>query len=203
MPSARTPRPPARRRRPAARALLVPGLAAALALAAPAAPPRHEEAVSAILRILDSVPLVAIGDIHAVAEQGAFYQRLLRHPHAPGVINDVILELGNELYQGLADRYVAGGRVPPDSLRMIWEDNTQSPLLTCRQACSTASEERVDVTLHADGEFAVTVSGRVGADESGLAEIGLDPFALLSGLTEELKVTEDDGVTTLRLTWPL
>jgi hypothetical protein len=59
------------------------------------------------------------------------------------------------------------------------------------------------VTLHADGEFAVTVSGRVGADESGLAEIGLDPFALLSGLAEELKVTEDDGVTTLRLTWPL
>ena len=65
------------------------------------------------------------------------------------------------------------------------------------------SEERVGVTLHADSEFAVTVSGRVGDDESGFAEIGLDPFALLSGLAEELKVTEDDGITTLRLTWPL
>lgn len=66
-----------------------------------------------------------------------------------------------------------------------------------------ASEDRVDVTLYADSEFAVTVSGRVGDDESGFTEIGLDPFALLSGLAEELKVTEDDGVTTLRLAWPL
>jgi hypothetical protein len=72
-----------------------------------------------------------------------------------------------------------------------------------QEEVGAASEERVDVRLHADTEFAVTVSGRVGEDESGFAEIGLDPFALLSGLAEELKVTEDDGVTTLRLTWPL
>jgi hypothetical protein len=42
----------------------------------------------------------------------------------------VILELGNELHQAVADRYVNGAAVPADSVRMIWEDNTQSPLLT-------------------------------------------------------------------------
>jgi hypothetical protein len=72
-----------------------------------------------------------------------------------------------------------------------------------QQETGTASDERVDIRLHADTEFAVTVSGRVGEDESGFAEIGLDPFALLSGLAEELKVIEDGGITTLRLTWPL
>ena len=66
-----------------------------------------------------------------------------------------------------------------------------------------SSEDRVDVSLRADTEFAVSVSGRLGEDESGFADIGLDPFALLSGLAEEMKVHEDGGVTTLRLTWPL
>ena len=72
-----------------------------------------------------------------------------------------------------------------------------------QQEGGTTSDERVDVRLHADTEFAVIVSGRMGEDESGFADIGLDPFALLSGLAEELKVTEENGVTTLRLTWPL
>jgi len=72
-----------------------------------------------------------------------------------------------------------------------------------QQEGSTTSEERVDVRLHADTEFAVIVSGRMGEDESGFADIGLDPFALLSGLAEELKVSEENGITTLRLTWPL
>ena len=90
----------------------------------------YTEAVSGILEILDSVPLVAIGDIHSVAEQGAFYQKLVRHPRFPEKVDDLILELGNELYQGVADRYVSGQAVPLDSLRMIWENTTQGPLLT-------------------------------------------------------------------------
>jgi hypothetical protein len=90
----------------------------------------HSEAVTGILKILDSVPLVAIGDIHSVAEQGEFYQKLIRHPQFPQKVNDLILELGNELYQNVADRYVAGEPVPIDSVRMIWENTTQGPLLT-------------------------------------------------------------------------
>lgn len=90
----------------------------------------YAEATGEILRLLDSVPLIAIADVHALAEEGDFYLRLLRHPRVPGTINDVIVELGNELYQQVADRYVAGERVPVDSVRMIWENTTQGPLLT-------------------------------------------------------------------------
>jgi hypothetical protein len=90
----------------------------------------HKDAVTGILEVLDSVPLVAIGDIHSVAEQGEFYQRLIRHPRFPDKVDDLILELGNELYQRVADRYVSGQTVPLDSLRMIWENTTQGPLLT-------------------------------------------------------------------------
>jgi serine/threonine-protein kinase RsbW len=65
------------------------------------------------------------------------------------------------------------------------------------------SEDRVKVRLQTDHAFTITVTGRLADDESGFAEIGLDPWALLEGLSEELKVSENDGVTNLSLTWPL
>lgn len=90
----------------------------------------YAEATTEIIRILDSVPVVAISDLHALAQQGAFYDRLMRHPDFPAARADIVMELGNGLYQDVADRYIAGESVPLDSVRMIWEDNTQSPLQT-------------------------------------------------------------------------
>jgi hypothetical protein len=88
------------------------------------------DAVTGVLHVLDSLPIVALDDWHALAEEAAFYQRLLRDPRAPGRIRDVVLELGNERYQRIADRYVRGARVPDDSVRMIFENTTQGPILT-------------------------------------------------------------------------
>jgi hypothetical protein len=110
-------------------------LAAALTAARPQprTVPPHEDAVDGILRVLDSVPLVAILEEHQLAEEGELYVRLLRDPRAPGRIDDVILELGNQLFQPLADRYVgwaAGPPVPADSAFMILHDNTQAGLVT-------------------------------------------------------------------------
>lgn len=95
--------------------------------------PRHEDAVTGMLAILDSVPLIAILEEHLLAEEGDLYQRLLRDPRAPGKIDDVIIELGNQLHQPLADRYVGwreGPAVPPDSVQMMLQDNTQAGLTT-------------------------------------------------------------------------
>lgn len=96
----------------------------------PVARPRHVDGVTGIVAMLDSVPLVAIMDEHVLAQEGGFYQRLIRDPRFAQKANDIVVEFGNELYQGVADRYVRGEAVPADSLRMIWEDNTQGPLLT-------------------------------------------------------------------------
>ena len=92
--------------------------------------PPYRDAVTAIISILDSVPLVAIMDEHLLQQEGDFYQRLIRDPRFAQKANDIVVEFGNELYQSVADRYVRGDKVPVDSLRMIWEDNTQGPLLT-------------------------------------------------------------------------
>lgn len=98
----------------------------------------HADAVTGILRILDSIPLVAIGDLHSAAEEGALYQKLIRHPQFGFKVDDLILELGNELYQNVADRYVNGENVPLDSVRMIWENTTQGPLLTATSPMYTS-----------------------------------------------------------------
>lgn len=113
--------------------ILTPCFVAGLALAAtPGARtlPPHQDAVAGVLRVLDSVPIVALDDWHGLAEESDFYQRLLRDPRAPGRINDVVMELGNERYQHVADRYVQGASVPDDSVRMIFENTTQGPILT-------------------------------------------------------------------------
>ena len=91
---------------------------------------RRDDAVEAILRITDSVPIVAIGDVHEVAELGAFRLRLLRDSRLPAHVQDIVIEGGNSLYQAVADRFVNGEPVSDDSLRLIWNNTTQSPFNT-------------------------------------------------------------------------
>jgi hypothetical protein len=108
---------------------LVAGLALAAAPGGPTLPP-HVDAVTGVLQVLDSVPIVALDDWHGLAQEADFYPGLRRAPRAPGRIDDVVMELGNERYQRIADRYVRGAAVPDDSVRMIFENTTQGPILT-------------------------------------------------------------------------
>jgi serine/threonine-protein kinase RsbW len=64
------------------------------------------------------------------------------------------------------------------------------------------SDEQIEIKIHTDGDFSATVTGRVGDDDGNFAEIGLDPWALLRGLCEDLTVDEDGAVTTVGLSWP-
>jgi anti-sigma regulatory factor (Ser/Thr protein kinase) len=63
------------------------------------------------------------------------------------------------------------------------------------------AEEQVEVRIRASSAFAVRVTGRVEAEEPGFEDIGLDPWALLRGISEDLTVSEDQGTTTLEMSW--
>jgi hypothetical protein len=65
------------------------------------------------------------------------------------------------------------------------------------------SDEQVRVVLSSGSNLRVTVTGRVEDDDSGFGDIGLDPWALLGGLSEDLSVQETDGVTSLQMSWPI
>jgi hypothetical protein len=63
--------------------------------------------------------------------------------------------------------------------------------------------ERVEVTLRNHEEaFAVTVSGSIAAPDPSFEGIDLDPWALLRGISDELTISSDGAVTTVRMSWP-
>jgi serine/threonine-protein kinase RsbW len=64
-------------------------------------------------------------------------------------------------------------------------------------------DEKIEVQLQTEGEFRVTVTGRVDGVDSGFADVGVDPWALLQGLSDDVDVSELDGVTRLTMSWPL
>ncbi len=99
--------------------LLFAGLTARDSMAQPAE--------DAILAAFDSAWVVALGENHGHREFHDLLLRVLRRPRAPDVIDDIAVEWGNGLYQGVIDRYVQGQDVPWDSVTMAWRNTIVSP----------------------------------------------------------------------------
>jgi len=87
--------------------------------------PNPLNAVEAIIKVFDQVPLVGCCEIHGLQEQADFTALLIRHPGFPTKVNDIVVEFGNALYQDVMDRYVAGKDVSPSELRQVWRNTTQ------------------------------------------------------------------------------
>ena len=69
-------------------------------------------------------------------------------------------------------------------------------------AGSGSDGDHVRVGLSAADGFSVSVTGRVGAADTGLDDFSLDPWMLLRGIDENLTLREDGDVTTVTVTWP-
>jgi hypothetical protein len=71
---------------------------------------------------------------------------------------------------------------------------------------TTASGDQVTVTLRVDGGLHAEINGPSvapsGEASAELAELALDPWALVRGLREDVDVAEDGASTTVRLAWP-
>src|SRR5215218_10114070 len=101
--------------------LLAPALAAAEMRATP------DDPTSVILNAFRTHPIVALGEGEHWNVQGHAYRlSLIRDPRLPTVVNDIVVEFGDARYQHVMDRYVAGGDVPLDELRHVWEDTTMT-----------------------------------------------------------------------------
>lgn len=88
-------------------------------------PPRPAtpiNAISGLLAAFDQVPLVALGEAHALQEEADFIQMLIHHPAFAETVQAIVVEFGNALYQPVVDRFVAGQPVPDAELRPIWRD---------------------------------------------------------------------------------
>jgi hypothetical protein len=84
----------------------------------------------AVIAALRRHRIVAIGEVHGQQEHHDAVQTLLLDPRLPAVVDDIVVEFGNALYQPTMDRFVAGPAVEDRDLRLVWRNTTQSPVST-------------------------------------------------------------------------
>jgi hypothetical protein len=85
----------------------------------------------AVLDAFGTYRLVGLGESHQLQEHHDLLQTLLADPRLPRLVDDIVVEFGNALYQDLIDRFILGDEPVNDAdLRRVWRNTTQSPLNT-------------------------------------------------------------------------
>jgi hypothetical protein len=86
---------------------------------------RVRDATAVVAEALRSHSLVFISEHHWSVPVHDQLRRIIADPEVGRLVQDIVVEFGNPLYQGVIDRYVAGEHVPLDSLRLAWRNTTQ------------------------------------------------------------------------------
>ena len=84
--------------------------------------------VKAIVDAFRTHSVVALTAGHGDARGYALGRMLASDPRIAAVVDDIVIEEGSARYQDIADRYVSGGDVPIESLRLVWRETTQPGL---------------------------------------------------------------------------
>ena len=90
----------------------------------------HRTFTDAVLRAFSSHRLVGLGEAHNLQEHHDAVQALLLDPQVADVVDDIVVEFGNALYQDTIDSFIAGNPIANVDLRPVWRNTTQSPLST-------------------------------------------------------------------------
>jgi hypothetical protein len=94
------------------------------------AAPKHASPANPTAIILDAFrthQIVALSEGQHWNQQGhAFRMALLHDRRLSAVVNVIVVECGDARYQGMIDRYIAGGDASYDELRHVWEDTTMT-----------------------------------------------------------------------------
>jgi hypothetical protein len=104
---------------------------AAASAAACGRDPAASTFTAAVLQALTTHHLVGIGEQHQLQEHHDLMQTLLSNPRLPALVDDIVVEFGNSLYQGLIDKFILGDEPVNDAdLCLVWRNTTQSPAET-------------------------------------------------------------------------
>ncbi len=90
--------------------------------APPVADPMVQPAIDGVLAAFAAHPVVALGDVHVLAQEGAFYAALVADPRFARTVGNVVVEFGGSAHQDAVDRYLDGRPVPSAELRKAWTD---------------------------------------------------------------------------------
>jgi len=82
------------------------------------------DAITTILDAFRTHPVVGLEEDHDDVGSHAFRLSLIRDPRFPLVVNDILVEFGNSLYQDIVDRFIGGEPVAYETLKKVWQNTT-------------------------------------------------------------------------------
>jgi len=95
----------------------------ALASLCPAqADPSPKNASAVVLQAFETHDIVMLGEIHNNKQEYEWLQSLVANPEFADRVDDIVMELGNSLYQKSVDRYIAGEAVSLEEVQRAWRN---------------------------------------------------------------------------------
>jgi hypothetical protein len=90
------------------------------------AAPAGRTLADTVLAAFKTHRLVGLGEAHQLQNHHDALTVLLTDPRLPAVVDDIVVEFGNALYQDTIDRFISGQPVDNADLRLVWRNTTQS-----------------------------------------------------------------------------
>jgi hypothetical protein len=88
----------------------------------PARQPNPMDASQAVIQAFDTHNIVMFGEIHGIAQEYEWLDKLVSTPEFADHVDDIVVEFGNALYQNSVDRYVTGDNVPLEEVQKAWRN---------------------------------------------------------------------------------
>jgi uncharacterized iron-regulated protein len=86
-----------------------------------------QQAITRVLSVYEHHDVVLMGEQHGLGQNHDFRVALVKHPDFPDIVNDIVIESGDALYQKILDNYVFHLKIFPDKdLQKIWRNTTQT-----------------------------------------------------------------------------
>jgi hypothetical protein len=84
--------------------------------------PKPENATAAVLNAFGTHDIVIFGEIHGNKQEYEWLRSLVATSEFADRVDDIVMELGNSLYQKSVDRYTSGEDVPMEQVQKAWRN---------------------------------------------------------------------------------
>ena len=84
--------------------------------------PTPKNASAAVLQAFETHDIVMLGEIHGNKQEYEWLQSLIADPEFADRVDEIVMELGNSLYQKSVDKYIAGEAVPIEDVQRAWRN---------------------------------------------------------------------------------
>jgi hypothetical protein len=84
--------------------------------------PLVQDATAAMIQAIQKHGIVMFGESHGGKQEYEWLCKLVNDPQFAALVDDIVVEFGNSLYQKSVDRYIAGEDIPIEQVEKAWRN---------------------------------------------------------------------------------